>query len=52
MKATAFAPGSVSGGFGIVRDIVEEHDSIRLVPPDVRARVDGSGNLVLVRPDS
>ena len=32
--------------------IVEEYDSTCLVPPGVRARVDGSGNLVLVRPDS
>ena len=31
--------------------IVEEYDSTCLVPPGVRATVDGSGNLVLTRPD-
>ena len=32
--------------------IVEEYDSTCLVPPGVRANVDGRGNLVLTRPDS
>ena len=31
--------------------IVEEYDSTCLVPPGVRANVDGRGNLVLTRPD-
>ena len=31
--------------------IVEEYDSTCLVPPGVRASVDGRGNLVLTRPD-
>ena len=45
------ARAALAGG-GAGPCIVEEYDSTCLVPPGVRANVDGRGNLVLTRPDS